>query len=302
VESEAPRKPSRNLLAFSLIINVLFAFLACYAIWHWQSLRIQMNSLLDSYRKIEQELNLTKTQMEYYKKQAEYYSSLISSGEATRGVIGHASIPIVAIRTIQRGFSIQYEGVVMTADVELREGKGRILVNTVPKIGIDVQTSVITAVKVAEKITGVSLGKTDVILTIKASQEVNVVDGPSAGAAITIALIAAIRGDSLNRTVYITGTINNDESIGAVGGIAEKALAAAANGSRVFLVPKGQSRIVMYVPHESHPFPGMTIIKYEKKLMSLQDYLKEAGYSIIVKETETIEDAYREFTGSSLLG
>jgi len=297
MEFEVPRNSSRSLLAFSLIINIFFAFAACYAVWHWQNLRIQINTLLDSYRKIEQELNLTKTQMEYYKKQAEYYSSLISSGTAATGIIGHAAIPIVAIRTIQRGFSLQYEGVVMTADVELREGKGRILVNTVPKIGIDVQTSVITAVKVAETLTGVSLGKTDIVLTIKASQEVNVVDGPSAGAAITVALIAAIRGDGLNKTVYMTGTINNDESIGPVGGIAEKALAAAANGSKVFLVPKGQSRIVIYVPRESHPFPGLTIIKYEKKIVNLQDYLKKAGYSIVVKEVETIEDAYREFAG-----
>ena len=296
MEHKASGNHSRKLLAYSLIINVLFASVVCYALWHWQNLRIQVNRLSDSCRKLEQELNLTRTQLEYYKKQAEYYSSLISSGAATTGIIGHASVPIVAVRAIRRGFSLQYEGVVMTADVELRKGEGRILVNTIPKIGIDVQTSVVTAVKVAENLTGVSLGKTDVVLTIKASQEVNVVDGPSAGAAITIALIAAIRGDKLNKTVYMTGTINNDESIGPVGGVAEKALAAASNGSKVFLVPEGQSRIVIYVPHESHPFPGLTIIRYEKKLMNLQDYLREAGYSIVVKEVQTIKDAYMEFT------
>jgi len=295
MEHKAFRNHSRDLLAYSLIVNVILAFIAYYAVWHWQNLRIQMNRLSDSCRKLELELNLTRTQMEYYKKQAEYYSSLISSGEATIGIVGHASISIVAVRAVQRGFSLRYEGVVMTADVELREGKGRILVNTIPKIGIDVQTSVVTAVKVAEKLTGVSLGKTDVVLTIKASQNVNVVDGPSAGSAIAVALIAAIRGDEINKAVYMTGTINNDGSIGPVGGVAEKALAAAANGSKVFLVPKGQSRIVIYLPHESHPLPGVTIIKYEKKLVDLQDYLKEAGYSITVKEVQSIEEAYAEF-------
>jgi len=291
---EAPNHS--RILALSLIINVFFALVAFYAVWHWYDLRIEMNKLSNSYRKLEQELNLTKTQMEYYKKQAEYYSSLISSGAATTGIMGHASVPIVAIHAVQKGFNLQYDGVVLTADIELREGKGRILVNTVPKIGIDVQTSITTAVKVAEEITGVSLGKTDVVLTIKASREVNVVDGPSAGAALTVALIAAIRGDTLNKTVYMTGTINNDKSIGPVGGIAEKALAAAANGSKIFLVPKGQSRIVIYIPHESHPLPGFTIITYEKKIMNLQDYLKDAGYQIAVKEVQSIEDAYRIFT------
>jgi len=86
----------------------------------------------------------------------------------------------------------------MSADVELRERSCRILVNTIPKIGIDIQTSVRTGVRVAEDVTGVSLSKTDVILTIKASQEVEIVDGPSAGAAITVAIIAAIRKESLN--------------------------------------------------------------------------------------------------------
>lgn len=285
-----------RLLALSLMINLLFGLAACYAVWYWYNIRIEMNRLLESYRRIEQELNLTRTQMEYYKKQAEHYSSLISSSAATRGVMGQASIPIVAVRTIRRGFTLQYEGVVMTADVELREGKGRILVNTIPRIGIDVQTSVTTAVKVAEAITGISLGKTDVVITIRASQEVNVVDGPSAGAAIAVAIIAAIKGDELNGAVYITGTINNDRSIGPVGGVAEKALAAAANGSRIFLVPEGQSRIVVYIPHESHPFPGLTIIRYERKIVPLQEYLREAGYSMVVKEVQTIEEAYEEFT------
>ena len=184
----------------------------------------------------------------------------------------------------------------MTADVELREGSGRILVDTMPKIGIDIQTSVTTAVLVAEDITGVSLGKTDLILTIKASEDVEVVDGASAGAAITVALIATMKGQDLNRTVYMTGTINSDNTISPIGGVAEKAVAAAENGSRCFLVPRGQSTVVVYVPKETHPFPGWTVITYEQKIVKLQDYLDEQGYSTIVLEVETIEEAYAEFS------
>ena len=86
MEPTAPKDHLKNLLVFSLIINMLFALLAGYAVWHWHDLRIQINRLSDSYRKIEQELNITKTQMEYYKKQAEYYSSclLYTSDAATK--------------------------------------------------------------------------------------------------------------------------------------------------------------------------------------------------------------------------
>ena len=239
-------------------------------------------------------MNMTRTQLDYYREQAEYYSSLVTSGNAATGIIGETTIPIVALRTIQRGFQVEHEGVVMSADVELREG--RILVNTIPKIGIDIQTSVRTGVRIAEDMTGVSLSKTDVILTIKAGQDVEIVDGQSAGAAITVALIAAIRRQSLNQSVYMTGTINSDRSIGPVGGIPEKALAAAENGSKCFLVPKGESTVVVYVPKTSRPYPGWRITTYERRIVKLQDYLEEKGYSIIVEEVERIEEAYTKFS------
>jgi len=70
----------------------------------------------------------------------------------------------------------------MTCRVELREGSGRVLVSTVPRIGIDLQTSSRTAVFVAENLTGARLGETDAIITIEAEEPVEVVDGPSAGA------------------------------------------------------------------------------------------------------------------------
>jgi len=287
---------SRNLLILSVTINILFASIASFSVWQRDDLSSRVSELSESYRNLEQQLNLTSTQLNYYKEQAEYYSSLIASGNATIGIIGHTTVPIVAVLAIRRAFRVEYEGVVMTADVELREGSGRILVDTMPKIGIDIQTSVTTAVLVAEDITGVSLGKTDLILTIKASEDVEVVDGASAGAAVTVALIATMKGQDLNRTVYMTGTINSDNTIGPIGGIAQKGTAAAENGSRCFLVPKRQSTIVVYVPKETHPFPGWTVITYEQKIVKLQDYLEEQGYSTIVLEVETIEEAYAEFS------
>lgn len=302
VEKKVIRNNLRTVLILSIIINIMLAFFIGVTIKQSNSLRSRIdeisysyNELIDSYRSLEQQLNITRTQLDYYKEQAEHYSSLVTSGNATTGIIGQTSISIVALQTIQRGFQVEYQGVVMSADVELREGSGRILVNTIPRIGIDIQTSARTGVRVSEKVTGVLLSKTDVILTIKAGKDVEIVDGPSAGAAITVALIAAIRKQSLDKSVYMTGTINSDETIGQVGGIPEKAVAAAENGSRCFIVPKGQSTITVYEPKTSHPLPGWTITTYERKLMKLKDYLEEKGYSVIVEEVEIIEEAYNKF-------
>ncbi|MEM2146421.1 MAG: S16 family serine protease [Candidatus Jordarchaeaceae archaeon] len=284
-----------KILSLCLVTNVFFAFLSFYGLWQLAELQVHYNNLLNSYVNLEKQMNLTKSQLDYYKAQANYYSSIITSNNASTGIIGHIRIPIVAVKSVQIGFNKEYQGIVMTADVELQAGSGRILIDTVPRIGIDIQTSVRTAVKVAENVTGVSLGKTDVILTIMANQDVDVVDGPSAGAAITVALIAAIRHQNLNATVYITGTIGNEGNIGVVGGVLEKALAAAQNGARLFLIPKGQSNIVVYVPKVSNPFPGWTLITYEHKVINLQSYLTEAGYAVTIAEVETIYQAYDMF-------
>lgn len=294
---------SGKLLALSVVINVVLAAYAGYSLNQMNVLRGRIEELSDSYnelsdssRNLEQQLNLTATQLDYYKGLAEYYSNVTASGNATGGFIGETTIPIVALETIRRGFRVEYRGHVMRADVELREGEGRVLVNTVPKIGIDIQASVRTAVLVVERETGVSLSKTDVILTITSREEVEIVDGPSAGAAITVALIATIRKQGLDPGAFMTGTINSDGSVGPVGGVPEKAMAAARNGSTVFYVPKGQGTVVVMVPKISHPFPGWTITTYEQEVRELQDYLGEQGFSMTIEEVDTVEEAYAKFS------
>lgn len=58
------------------------------------------------------------------------------------------------------------------------------------------------------------------------------IDGPSAGGALTVATLAAFRGDDLDPNVVMTGTINPDGTIGPVGGIPQKisGAVAVANG------------------------------------------------------------------------
>lgn len=66
------------------------------------------------------------------------------------------------------------------------------------------------------------------------------IDGPSAGALMTIATLAAILGDEIPADFAMTGTINPDGSIGPVGGIPQKIDGAAKDGVKTVLVPAGQ--------------------------------------------------------------
>ena len=310
MEENQRRNYTSLILTLSIIANIALAAYAAYNHRQTSNWKNQIEEITESYSSLseaytslagtsmslEQQLNLTTTQLEYYKKLAEYYSNLTTTNGATIGVRGETTIPIVATYQIGGWFQSELRGVVLGADVELRDGEGRVLVDTVPRIGIDIQSSVRTAVMVAEELTGVSLSGTDVILTITSDQESDVVDGPSAGAAITVALISAIKNETLTEGAYMTGTINSDGSIGPVGGIPEKALAAAEKGCERFYVPRGQSNIIVYIPKVTQPLPGWSIRTYERTLMTLQDYLQEEGYTITVEEVDDVEDAYTKFT------
>ncbi len=87
--------------------------------------------------------------------------------------------------------------------------------------------------------TGQSLG--DAKLTVEAS---GFIDGPSAGSLMTAAMMAARHGDEVRPDVTMTGTVNPDGSIGPVGGLPQKVLAAIRQGKKRIGLPIGQGRSV----------------------------------------------------------
>ena len=241
-----------------------------------------LNSLLS-------ELNYTKQQLNYYNKTLNYYMQLVQRGSGNFSIIGESKVNVVAVKVIQQDyFTVKYVGVTMYAEIELTSGDGKILINTTPKIGIDLQSSVNTAVLVAEEYTNVSLQNSNVIVSVHSNEPVSVVDGPSAGAAITTAIIAAILDVNLNSSIYLTGTINADGSVGSVGGVLEKSIAAAEAGGKIFLVPQGESKVTIRKAVEREIAPGFKIITYTYETVDLKDYLQNAGYNLQVIEVKDI--------------
>ena len=186
------------------------------------------------------------------------------------------------------------KGVVTLLRVESLPGKGRVLVNVNNLLfWVDTQQSIRIAKNVAQKVTGVNLSNYDLIYSIESNA--TLVEGPSAGAAIAIATIASLEGKKINSSVMITGTINPDGSIGPVSGIIPKAKAAKAVGAKVFLVPKGQSVQINYVPEEKCEKIGSitfctTTYKEEKENVG-----KVVGIKVV--EVSTIYEALKYFFG-----
>jgi len=91
--------------------------------------------------------------------------------------------------------------------------------------------------------------------------------------------------------VTLTGTIEADGSIGAIGGILEKAQAAKAAGKRLLLLPEGNRRMVRYVERE-HQVGAFTFIEQVPEEIDTADYLqREVG--IPVQYVTSIDDVVR---------
>ncbi|MFQ6021076.1 MAG: S16 family serine protease [Candidatus Aenigmatarchaeota archaeon] len=184
-------------------------------------------------------------------------------------------------------------GVVTLLSVEIRPGDGKVLTN-IDKLlfWVDTQYSIQTAKSVAEDVTGISIKNVDLTYTIK-SGNATIIGGPSAGAALTIATIAVLENKSLRKDVMITGTINEDGTIGEVGAILEKAKAAKEIGATLFLVPMGQS-IQTYLKPEEKCIKKIGFIYCETTYKEINVNIGDSA-NISVIEVEDINDAIKYF-------
>ncbi|MGH8983728.1 MAG: YlbL family protein [Acidimicrobiia bacterium] len=69
------------------------------------------------------------------------------------------------------------------------------------------------------------------------------VGGPSAGLAFTLTILDELSPGDLTggKEIAVTGTIGSDGTVGAIGGVAQKAVAARRAGARLFIVPKAEA-------------------------------------------------------------
>ena len=202
--------------------------------------------------------------------------------------LSEAEIKVPAIARIGN----KEKGVITNLKVIAIPGNGRTLTNIENLLfWVDTQHSIRVAKHVAEKVTGMDLSKIDLIYTIETNA--SLIEGQSAGAALTIATIAVLENRSINNSVIITGTINENGEIGEVGGIIEKARASKNFGAKLFLVPKGQKILTRYIPEQKcEKIGAITFCKTEYKQQKI-DVSKIVG--IEVKEIKNIKEALKYF-------
>lgn len=217
---------------------------------------------------------------------------LVSSGNGTTQAkpllfVSERTIPIVAVNS-------DGVGEVDNLTVKLIPGNNNVLINTNPFLDTSLQYSVNKAVAVAKLNSNYGFDR-DFIFDYRASKA-QLIGGESAGAAATIATIAALENRTISKDAVITGTIESDGTIGEIGGVIEKAKAVADAGYKRFLVPKGQSKVTYYERQisEEPTHYGFTILntRYVPKTIDLKDVAKKE-WNLEIIEVSTIDDAQK---------
>ncbi len=239
---------ARRILAYTLVVIIIVSVFFNYMQYMKNS---SLEDVITEYKKQNdvyiQKLAILSAKLQNNSARQSVPISSSSTPQISNEKDSFRSISAVAVKPVMEsdGFfeTTTYVGTVLKISVDTRDGTGLVLVNTAIPTGVDFQTSARTAVAIAENITNIDLSKKDVIFSVSSenTQDLQAVDGGSAGGAMTVLLISDITGKPINNTVLMTGTIESDGSIGKIGGAEQKADAAGKFGAKIFLVPQGQA-------------------------------------------------------------
>ena len=75
-------------------------------------------------------------------------------------------------------------------------------------------------------------------------------DGPSAGVALTTALISSLTKCKINKDIAMTGEITLRGNVLAIGGLKEKSIGAYRNGVKTIIIPSSNARDLVTIPSE----------------------------------------------------
>lgn len=163
------------------------------------------------------------------------------------GRLGSANLEIASLKPKIEDYYVvgvdnNGKGVVVPIEVKIVKGTGSVSasINNVDLLS-GTQESIRTAAQAASNLAGVPISDKDITVTfVHSGLDVVTVDGPSAGAAITVTIAGALENRSMSSKILMTGTIDSAGFIGPVGGVPAKAQAAKDFGASTFIVPSGE--------------------------------------------------------------
>lgn len=161
------------------------------------------------------------------------YSPFERIDNLDKGEVGHVyGLGVIGFL----GSTIEIESTVFPAK---KKGHGTIKFNDTA--GSMAKDSVFNAASVIRKITNMDINDYDIHVNVIGGGKI---DGPSAGAAITVCIISALTDRPIRQDIAITGEISLRGNVKPVGGIFEKIYGARRKGIKLVAIPKDNEKEV----------------------------------------------------------
>ncbi len=218
--------------------------------------------------------------------------ALISSC-MSRPELGSPAFAPSSSRILLPAIDADTRGTQIVLDVGIFEGKGEVEFdsqNGTITYSQETQQSLLTASKVAEKHTGISLSDKHITFSIRGAT--GLISGRSAGAAAALATIAALKRERLRGDALITGGIDPKGNILRAGKILAKARAVKESGFGTLLVPAGEAKLWL-TPETCQQPDGRVIYRCKPEKIEI-DIAKETGINIV--EVADIREASKIMT------
>ena len=162
-------------------------------------------------------------------------------------------------------------GDLLTIEAALMPGKG--VITTTGSLG-DVMKESVSAARTVVRSRARGLGIPDEVFE-KKDMHIHVPDGatpkdgPSAGAAMTTAMVSALTGIPVRADVAMTGEITLRGEVTAIGGLKEKLLAALRGGIKTVLIPEENQKDLQEIPDNVKQGLEIVPVKWIDKVLEL---------------------------------
>jgi uncharacterized protein len=190
------------------------------------------------------------------------------------------------------------QGTDANLNIHIKDGSGRIWSAIDSLVGTSTQNTEKVAVELLDNYIK-NHERYDYLFEIES--EAKLVDGPSAGLPITLALIKMVTNEYLPKYVSGTGTIASNGNIGKVGSVLEKTRYAAEIGIKVFFVPKTELDVVVNEDNEIKKvnLSEYAYSKYNMKVIGVENIKEVLKYNL--EDYENIKLSFNTETKEELI-
>jgi ATP-dependent Lon protease len=155
-------------------------------------------------------------------------------------------------------------GDILFIEVNIMPGKGQlILTGKLGKVMKESCQAALSFVRSQAKDFGIKQDFHKIDIHIHIPEGATPKDGPSAGGAITTALVSALKNVAIPKDIGMTGEITLRGNILEIGGLKEKSIAAHRAGLKTIFIPKDNKKTLVEIPKE---------VKKDIKFISISHY------------------------------